>query len=363
MPVTKSDVGPNISGKAIQYARDREDQYREEFFDLLRIQSISTDSSYKGEVQKAADWLVTCMNSIGIQNAKAIPTAGHPFVCGDWLSAGADKLTLLLYAHYDIQPADPLELWHSPPFEPQIRDGKLFARGVVDDKIGVYACLKAVECFLKTAKKTPVNIKLLFEGEEETGSPSAPEFLKSHRDRVGCDIVAICDGSGPPDFPLIVLSCRGLVAAEIRVTGPPQDMHSGTVGGLVENPIHVVSRIIESFHDADGRIRISGFYDGVEGLTPEELGRYGIMEKDYLDAMKDRLGDFAEWGDPEYSPLERCTVRPTCEVNGIYGGYQGPGLKTIIPSTAGFKCKIKFCCLCHNNISNNIRPCDTTAIH
>jgi acetylornithine deacetylase/succinyl-diaminopimelate desuccinylase-like protein len=326
-----------MSSKAVEYAREREDLFRNEFFDLLRIQSISTDSSYKDEVSKAADWLVAGMKRIGIEHVEAIPTAGHPMVCGDWLSAGADKPTVLLYAHYDIQPADPLELWDSPPFEPDIRDGRIYARGVVDDKIGVHACLKAAESFLKTQESLPVNIKFLFEGEEETGSPSVPGFIEDHPERIACDTIAICDGSGPPDYPLITLSCRGIVGAEVRVTGPPQDMHSGSVGGLVENPIHVASRIIGSFHDSAGRVSIPGFYSGATGLTSDEKERYPAIEAGYLDAMKSRLGEFTPWGDPDHTPLERLTVRPTCDVNGIYGGYQGAGMKTIIPSIAGFK--------------------------
>ncbi|MBN1685353.1 MAG: M20/M25/M40 family metallo-hydrolase [Spirochaetales bacterium] len=326
-----------MSNTAVEYARANEAKFRDEFFEFLRIQTISTDAAFAGNIQQGAEWVAARMKGIGIGKVDVVPTTGHPIVCGEWAGAGKDKPTVLFYAHYDVQPADPLERWDSPPFEPTLRDGKIYARGVVDDKIGVYACLKAVESFLKTGGNLPVNMKFLFEGEEETGSPSALEFLRSHKERVGCDVTVICDGSGPPESPTVALSCRGLVGAEVTVTGPPQDIHSGSVGGLVENPVHTASRIIASFHDSSGRILIPGFYDGVPELSPEEKRLLPGMQKEYLKGLSASLGDFAEWGDPDVSPVERIWVRPTCDVNGIYGGYQGYGMKTIIPSKAGFK--------------------------
>jgi acetylornithine deacetylase/succinyl-diaminopimelate desuccinylase-like protein len=326
-----------MSSTALNYARANEVKFREEFFEFLRIQSISTDKAFSKNVQQGAEWVVSRMKEIGIEGAEAVPTAGHPIVCGEWTGAGPDKPTVLFYAHFDVQPADPLELWDSTPFEPTIRDGKIYARGVVDDKIGVYACLKAVESFLNTEGTLPVNMRFLFEGEEETGSPSALGFLRDHSDRVDCDTIVICDGSGPPESPTVALSCRGLIGAEVTVAGPPQDMHSGSMGGLVENPIHAASRIIASFHDLNGRVLIPGFYDGALELPAEEKNSYPGMEREYLKGLRTSLGGFTEWGDPDVSPLERISVRPTCDVNGIYGGYEGDGMKTIIPSKVGFK--------------------------
>ena len=326
-----------MSSKAIEYARANEAKFRNEFFDFLRIQSISTDKAYARNIRQGADWVAARMKEIGIDSVDAVQTTGHPIVCGEWMKAGIGKPTVLFYAHYDVQPPDPLELWNSPPFEPTVTDGKLYARGVVDDKIGVYACLKAVESFIQTAGALPVNMKFLFEGEEETGSPSALEFLRNNKERVECDVMVICDGSGPPDSPEVALSCRGLVGAEVTVSGPPQDVHSGSTGGLVENPVHAASRIIASFHDSAGKIRIPGFYEGVPELSTEEKKQGPELQENYVNGLKASLGDFTEWGDPDLSPLERIWVRPTCDVNGIYGGYQGDGMKTIIPSKAGFK--------------------------
>lgn len=326
-----------MSNAAIEYARANESKFKREFFDFLRIQSISTDTAYAGEIQKGADWVVSRMKELSIKEVEAVPTSGHPIVCGEWSGAGEDKPTVLFYAHYDVQPADPVEQWKSPPFEPTARDGRIYARGIVDDKIGVYSCLKAVESFIRTDGGLPVNMKFIFEGEEETGSPSALEFLRGHPDRVACDIMVICDGSGPPDSPTVSLSCRGLVGAEVTVTGPPQDLHSGSTGGLVENPIHTASRIIASFHDTHGKILIQGMYDDIPELSAEEKKSLPDMQDEYIKGLKSSLGKFAQWGDPSVSPLERIWVRPTCDVNGIYGGYEGIGMKTIIPSTVGFK--------------------------
>ena len=328
----------NMRDDARDYIQKHIAQAQEEFFQLLRIESISTDKAYTKEVREAADWIVARMQAMGLQRVEATETGGHPMVCGEWMGAGEKKPTVLFYAHYDVQPAEPLDLWESPPFSPTIRDGKLYARGVVDDKIGVFACLKAAEAFLATAGSLPLNVRFLFEGEEETGSPSVDRFIREHSERIAGDYIVICDGSGPPDFPSIIYSCRGIVGAEVTVKGPGQDMHSGSVGGLVENPIHTVSRIIASFHDSEGRILIPGFYENAVQASEEEKKRFANIERQYLRAMKERLGAFSEWGDPDFSPLERLSLRPTCDVNGIYGGYQGDGMKTIIPAHA--RCKV-----------------------
>lgn len=326
-----------MSERAVKHVRENESNLKQEFFDLIRIRSISTDDAYKQEVMKAADWLVARMKKIGLSNVGAIETGGQPMVCAEWLDAGPEKPTVLLYAHYDIQPVDPVDLWDSDPYEPTVKDGKIVARGIVDDKIGIFACLSAVESLLEAEAELPVNIKFLFEGEEETGSPSVEKFAAEYPSRVDCDTVVICDGSGPVDAPRIVLSCRGLVSAEVSVTGPPQDMHSGLVGGVVENPIHVAARIAGSFHDTDGRIAIPDFYDGIAGLSEEEKVRYAEIQSQYIKSTQSVTGAFSVWGDPDISALERITMRPTCDVNGIYGGYQGEGMKTIIPSKADMK--------------------------
>jgi len=327
--------------KATDYAHANNEAYLKGFKGLLAIPSISTDPVYKEYILRAAEWIVKEMERIGLKNCQAIPTEGYPVVYGDWLEAGEDKPTILVYAHYDVQPVDPLDLWESPPFEATIRGGRIYARGVIDDKAGVYLNLKAFESILATEGKLPVNIKVFFEGEEESGSTSMEPFIKKHKDLLKADLLILSDASHMEDQPIIITAVRGIVDGEVVVTGPKRDLHSGTFGGFVHNPIHHVAKIIAAFHDEDGRIQIPGFYDDVVPLTPAEMEELKSQEDFRRSVFEEQSGLTSFWGVPEYSLLERGTAQPTCEVNGVYGGYQGPGGKTVLPAKAGFKVSMR----------------------
>jgi acetylornithine deacetylase/succinyl-diaminopimelate desuccinylase-like protein len=327
--------------KAIQHAQQQFDPFLDSFLDLLRIPSVSTDPAYKTDLERCAGWIVAEMTRIGFNNCQAIPTAGHPVIYGEWLQAGPDRPTILVYAHYDVQPVDPLDLWESPPFEPTSRDGKLYARGAQDDKSGVWANLKACEAILATEGKLPVNVKLFFEGEEEMGSPSMPAFLQAHKALLAADALLLCDGPFNPEQPIIAYALRGVVSAEVTVSGPDHDLHSGVYGGTVHNPLHLLGQIVGSFHDELGRVRIPGFYDRVRQLEAAELT--AMQETWQLTGPKweAEAGVTRFWGETIASRPERLTALPTLDVNGMGGGYQGPGMKTIIPARAGFKATMR----------------------
>lgn len=327
--------------QVVEHAHANHDAYLEKFKEFLRIPSISADTEYKPEVQRAADWIVAELKQLGFKKCAAMPSQQHPVVYGEWLEAGDDKPTALVYAHYDVQPVDPVELWESPPFEPEIRDGKLYARGVIDDKCGVCIHLKTFESILATEGTLPVNVKVFFEGGEESASPGMETFIKSHKDLFAADFMLVSDGGNPPDQPINPYSTRGIVGAEVTATGPQYDVHSGSLGGAVHNPVHLVAKIIASFHDDHGHILIPGFYDNVVGFTDEEREYFSSDETDRIEEMKESYGDFRIWGEPGYSYDERRTARPTLDINGISGGYQGEGGKTIIPAKASFKVSIR----------------------
>jgi acetylornithine deacetylase/succinyl-diaminopimelate desuccinylase-like protein len=323
--------------RALEHAKTQRSAYMSGFSELLRIPSISTDPNYKAEVARCADWVRDEMLRIGLKNCQTIPTDGHPVVYGEWLEAGADKPTVLIYAHYDVQPVDPLNLWVTPPFEPTERDGKLYARGSEDDKAGVWANLKAIESILAVDGKLPVNVKLFFEGEEESGSPNMHPFVAGNKELLNADLFVLCDGEFVRDQPSIVYSGRGIVAAEVTLTGPDHDLHSGTYGGTVHNPLHLAGKIIGSFHDDAGRIQIPGYYDAVRDLTAAELANLEQLWARTGPQFKERSGAAHFWGESVASTAVRATALPTLDVNGMWGGYQGPGTKTVLPSKAGFK--------------------------
>lgn len=328
--------------QAIEHARAHHDTYLERFKELLRIPSISADPAYKADIQRAANWIVAELKRLGFQKCEALPSEQHPIVYGEWLDAGDAKPTVLVYAHYDVQPVDPLDLWVSPPFEPEIRDNKLYARGVIDNKCGVCIHLNTFESFLATVGKLPVNIKVFFEGGEESASPGMEAFIQTHKELLSADFLLVSDGGNPPDEqPTNFYSVRGIVTAEVTVTGPQFDVHSGSLGGAVHNPIHLAAKIIASFHDENGYIQIPGFYDNIVELTEQEREYFAQDEAKRIAEMHASYGDFKIWGEPEYSFDERRTARPTLDVNGIYGGYQGEGGKTIIPAKAGFKASMR----------------------
>ncbi|MCU0519909.1 MAG: M20/M25/M40 family metallo-hydrolase, partial [Anaerolineae bacterium] len=322
---------------SVTYAHAHTDAFLEQYKELLRIPSIGADPAYRADVRRAAEWIAAEMTRLGLDHVEIFATDGQPAVYGDWLHAGADAPTVLLYAHYDVQPVDPLALWVTPPFEPAVREGKLYARGAVDDKSGVFLHLKAIESVLSATGSLPINVKILFEGEEESGSPTMEPFVEAYRDLLAADAIVISDGGGSDEVPDMAASVRGIVGAEVHVRGPERDLHSGGFGGVVHNPTHMVGKIIAALHDDDGRIRIPGFYDAVRPISESIRTWIEAEEPHAIESARKETGPKPFWGVPGYSYLERATAQPTCDVNGIFGGYQGSGNKTVLPAEAGFK--------------------------
>ncbi len=320
---------------AINHSHHNREEALEGFIKLLSFPSISADPAYKKDIESCAEWLVAELKRIGFDNCRIMPTAGHPVVYAEWLKAGADKPTVLVYDHYDVQPVDPLHLWQSEPFGSEIRDGKLYARGATDNKAGVWGNLKAFESMLAANGTLPVNIKILFEGEEESGSPSMEPFVAANKELLKADVMLNCDGDFEPKDPHMAYAGRGIISAEIKLTGPKADLHSGSFGGVVQNPLHIAGKIIGSFHDTEGRIQIPGYYDAVTPVDDHERQR--IHDGWQPERMEKDAGVPLTWGKSIAPDAERATVYPTVEVNGMWGGYQGPGSKTIIPAEAGFK--------------------------
>ena len=320
---------------AIDYLQETQDKMMEDYKELLRFPSISADPAYADDVKACAEWIVGQLEDIGFDNCEAIETAGLPVVYGEWLKAGADKPTVLVYAHYDVQPVDPLPLWHSEPFEGVIRDGNMVARGASDNKAGVWGNLKTFEALLRANGSLPVNIKIMFEGEEESGSPSIEAFVEANKERLQADLLLNCDGNLKPEAPQLTYAGRGIVSAEVRVTGPSADIHSGLYGGLVQNPLHVAGKIIGSLHDDDGRVQLPGYYDSLVEASAAEKARIAAGFQD--DQLTAGAGVERFWAEAIAPASERATVYPTLDVNGMWGGYQGAGNKTIIPAEAGIK--------------------------
>lgn len=303
-----------------------------ELFELLRIPSVSARSEHAGDVVRAAEWLCADLGRIGM-TASIHQTQGHPIVLGEW--RGADGApTLLVYGHYDVQPAEPLELWETPPFEPTIRNGKIFARGSVDDKGQLFAHVKAIEAHLASRGALPCNVIVLAEGEEEVGSEHLAQFIETHAARLKCAGVLISDSAMfAPGIPSLLSSLRGLAYFQIDVEGPGGDLHSGSYGGAVMNPAMALARILATLHDEAGRIAVPGFYDRVRAWDAdvrEQIGSLPFDEERFLE----ETGALALGGEQGYSTLERIWTRPTCEVNGILSGYTGEGAKTVLPSKA-----------------------------
>ena len=320
---------------AIDYLHETQDKMMEDYKELLRFPSISADPAYADDVKACAEWIVGQLEDIGFDNCEAIETAGLPVVYGEWLKAGADKPTVLVYAHYDVQPVDPLPLWHSEPFEGVIRDGNMVARGASDNKAGIWGNLKTFEALLRANGSLPVNIKIMFEGEEESGSPSIEAFVDANKERLQADLLLNCDGNLKPEAPQLTYAGRGIVSAEVRVTGPSADIHSGLYGGLVQNPLHVAGKIIGSLHDDDGRVQLPGYYDSLVEASAAEKARIAAGFQD--DQLTAGAGVERFWAEAIAPASERATVYPTLDVNGMWGGYQGAGNKTIIPAEAGIK--------------------------
>ena len=326
-----------------KYLTNHKEQFKEELYELLRLPSISTSSSHKEDVLNAANYLHERLNELGLDRVKTFETEGNPIVYAEYKAdeIADDAPTVLIYGHYDVQPPDPLELWDTPPFEPQIRDGKLYGRGTCDDKGQLYIHIKALETLLKTGNPPNVNIKFIYEGEEEIGSPNLTPFLEEHQDMLDCDMVLISDTAMfAEDTPSITYGLRGLAYMEVEVQGPKIDLHSGIYGGAVENPLNVLCEIVAQLKDDDGVIQIPGFYDDVVDLTPDDRKAFRELPFDE-EKYKEELGLTGLHGEKGYSTLERAAARPTLDLNGIWGGYTGEGAKTVLPSKANAKISMR----------------------
>jgi acetylornithine deacetylase/succinyl-diaminopimelate desuccinylase-like protein len=319
------------NGKVLDYIDSNRDRFMDELFEFLRIPSVSASSEHKAETRRAAEWLMDRMEDAGL-DVSLHDTPGHPIVLGEWRKADGAP-TVLIYGHYDVQPPEPLELWTTPAFEPTIRDGRIYARGSVDDKGQLYLHVKAIEAHLRTNGSLPVNVVLIAEGEEEVGSENLMPFIEQHADRLKADYVVISDsGMFAEGMPTIGASLRGLAYFEIRVRAARGDLHSGSYGGAVANPATALARIIASFHDENGHIQVPGFYDDVR-TAPEFLEQ--IRSLPFEDqTLIDETGVPELFGEKGYTTLERLWVRPTCEVNGMLSGYTGEGAKTVLPAHA-----------------------------
>ncbi|MFT4155402.1 dipeptidase [Parafilimonas sp.] len=318
-----------------EYQQKNKDRFLNELIALLRIPSVSARSEHKDDMLVCAEAMKQKLMDAGVDKAEVYKTAGHPIVYGEKIM-DASKPTVLVYGHYDVQPPDPLELWHSGPFDPVVKDGKLYARGSADDKGQVYMHVKALETMTAT-NSLPTNIKFIIEGEEEVGSPNLATFVKEHKDLLKADVILISDTSMLSlDTPSMDVGVRGLSYIEIEVTGPDRDLHSGVYGGAVANPITILAQMIASLHDENNHITIPGFYDDVVESSDEERKLMAEAPFDEAAYKKD-LGIKALWGEKGYTTNERTGIRPTLELNGIWGGYTGEGSKTVLPSKAHAK--------------------------
>lgn len=321
------------------YIEANKERFLDELMAFLRIPSISADSQYKNDVLRAAGFLKDQMKTLGIDNVEVIETAGHPIVYGDKIT-DPSKPTVLIYGHYDVQPPDPLELWDSPPFEPVIRNARIYARGACDDKGQLYMHLKAYE-YLARNGELPCNIKFMFEGEEEVGSEHLGTFVRSNAEKLACDVIVISDTSiVANDVPSITTGLRGLSYVEVEVTGPNRDLHSGIYGGAVGNPINILCEMVASLKDEDKRITIPGFYDDVATVSDDERAAMNKVPFD-LEAYKKDLNIRDVEGEAGYTTLERTCIRPSLDVNGIWGGYTGEGAKTVLPFKAHAKISMR----------------------
>lgn len=318
------------------YLAQNQERFDSELLDFLRIPSISALPEHAKDVQQAAEWVADRLRKAGVENVEILPTGGHPVVYGDWLHA-EDKPTILIYGHFDVQPVDPLHLWTNPPFEPTVDGDRIYARGATDDKGNMFVPILAVEAVLKSQGSLPVNLKFCFEGQEEIGSPELPVFLPKHKERFAADLAVSADaGQFSETEPEIMVGLRGICGIQIDVKGAKSDLHSGMVGGTIQNPLHALVQLLNTMHDQHGRITVDGFYDEVAELSDEEraaIARVPFDEEVYLD----NLGLEQTFGEPGYTTRERAWIRPTLEINGIWGGFQGDGIKTVLPNEAHAK--------------------------
>lgn len=339
----KSNVYTDLSGQPMEtvqkYIKANHQRFLDELLEFLRIPSISADTKHQGDVLKAATWLSNELTRIGMENVEIIPTKGHPVVFAE-KKISDDAPTVLVYGHYDVQPVDPLNLWTSPPFEPVVKDEKIWARGSCDDKGQVYMHVKALEAMIAENALT-CNVKVIFEGEEEVGSVHLGDFLEANKHKLSADVVLVSDTSIiANDVPSITTGLRGLSYMEVEVTGPNKDLHSGVYGGAVANPCNILCTMIASLHDENRYITIPGFYDDVDTVSEEErrmMNKAPFDEAEYMRSLKVN----ALLGEKSYTSLERTSIRPTLDVNGIWGGYTGEGAKTVLPSKASAKISMR----------------------
>ncbi len=322
-----------LTGQPLVYARANHPRFVAELKDFIRFPSVSAQPRHRDDMKRCAAWLARHLSEIGLEGVKVISTAGHPIVYAEWLRSPA-RPTLLIYGHYDVQPPDPVDEWRSPPFEPTLSGDDLFGRGASDDKGQMFAHIKAIECYLKTLGSLPVNVKCIFEGEEEIGSANLIPFLSQNSRELAADVAVMSDMRMlAPDRPALTYAMRGALSLEIEVRGQKVDLHSGIFGGAVHNPLQAMSEILASLHDRSGRVTIPNFYDRVRNVSDEErryLARTGPTDEEILRDARAARG----WGEPGFTLYERTTTRPALTINGITGGYEGPGVKAVIPVRA-----------------------------
>jgi acetylornithine deacetylase/succinyl-diaminopimelate desuccinylase-like protein len=320
----------------LAHLRANHDRIFGRLVEFASIPSVSTDPAHAADVDRAARWVAAELAAAGPFAVRMLPTAGNPVVYGEWLGAPG-KRTLLVYGHYDVQPADPLEKWHSPPWTPTVRDGRLYARGVSDDKGPMLIPIAVAAAFFTAIGRLPVNVKFMFEGEEEIGSRHLEAFVHEHKALLAADVVVSADGAmWRIDEPSLTVASRGLCGLELTLTTAAKDLHSGRHGGGVANPLHAIAALVASLHESNGRVAVAGFYDEVRELPAGERAAIAVLPYDER-AYLAQVGASAAFGEPGYTTLERQWARPTVEVNGLWGGYQGPGQKTVIPGEAHAK--------------------------
>jgi len=338
---------------ALEYAKNNADKFQNELIDLLKIESVSTDPAFSGKVRQAADWLIEEFKRVGLSSELIEIEGHHPLVYAEWMGAGEDAKTVLVYGHYDVQPAVMEDGWDTNPFEPVEKDGLLYARGATDDKGQFYAHVKAVEALLQSDDDLPVNVKFIIEGEEESGGEAIAQFVKENGEKLAADVCVISDTSmNNIEQPIIVNSLRGGVVFEMTVIGPKQDLHSGMFGGTVHNPAQALAEIITKLHKDDGSIAVPGFYDDVVELTEEEREEIAQITWDNVD-WGEATGAPVPWGEEDYTLLERIGARPTLEITGMASGYYGDGSKSIVPHKAIAKIS---CRLVANQTPEDIAP-------
>ncbi|MGH2357848.1 MAG: dipeptidase [Candidatus Limnocylindria bacterium] len=335
---SQTDAGTSTQA-ALDYLRDRGDDHLRQLDEFLGIPSVSADPERRDDVRRAARWIADELTRIGVEQVTVHETSGHPIVTAEWLGAGPDAPTALVYCHYDVQPPDPLDEWVRPPFEPRHEDGRIYARGAGDDKGQLFMHLKAVEAWMATAGRLPLNLRFFFEGDEEVGSEPIEQFIDEHPELLAADVCVVSDGDTFDDdgTPAINYGLRGITYWEVRVSGPRHDVHSGQYGGGIDNPANVLVRMLASLTDADGRFTVPGFYDRVRDLTDAEHAAYAALPFDEDDWRAETGVPATSHGERGHPLVERLSARPTFDINGIWGGYSGEGAKTIIPAAAAAK--------------------------